>query len=156
MPEECGTELKFRGLLPGGASTDFIVEEHLDTGHGFCLPGQSRQPHGHWHHDRARRPYLSCRHDLEPDTFFRAGILRLLHALLERAGMGGSHSARRWKRAAASPAISTRLEFQTKMWAPGNTFCALAPGAAEPVQSALKYFREDFERHIREHRCPWS
>ena len=33
--------------------------------------------------------------------------------------------------------------------------CALAPGAAEPLQSALKYFREDFERHIREKRCPW-
>jgi len=28
-------------------------------------------------------------------------------------------------------------------------------GAAEPLQSALKYFREDFERHIREKRCPW-
>ena len=33
-------------------------------------------------------------------------------------------------------------------------FCALAPGAAEPLQSALKYFRDDFERHIREDRCP--
>jgi NADH-quinone oxidoreductase subunit F len=31
----------------------------------------------------------------------------------------------------------------------------LAPGAAEPLQSALKYFREDFENHIREHRCRW-
>jgi NADH-quinone oxidoreductase subunit F len=42
------------------------------------------------------------------------------------------------------------------MWAPGNTFCALAPGAADPLETALKYFRADFERHIREHRCPWS
>jgi NADH-quinone oxidoreductase subunit F len=25
----------------------------------------------------------------------------------------------------------------------------------EPLQSALKYFREDFERHIQEKRCPW-
>jgi NADH-quinone oxidoreductase subunit F len=23
------------------------------------------------------------------------------------------------------------------------------------LQSALKYFREDFERHLREKRCPW-
>jgi NADH-quinone oxidoreductase subunit F len=43
----------------------------------------------------------------------------------------------------------------TRWVAPGNTFCALAPGAAEPLQSALKYFREDFERHIKEKRCPW-
>jgi NADH-quinone oxidoreductase subunit F len=36
----------------------------------------------------------------------------------------------------------------TRMLGPGNTFCALAPGAMEPLQSALKYFREDFERYI--------
>jgi NADH-quinone oxidoreductase subunit F len=39
---------------------------------------------------------------------------------------------------------------------PGKTFCALAPGAVEPLQSGLKYFRADFERHIAERRCPWS
>jgi NADH-quinone oxidoreductase subunit F len=37
----------------------------------------------------------------------------------------------------------------------GHTFCALAPGAMEPLQSALKFFREDFERHITERGCPW-
>jgi NADH-quinone oxidoreductase subunit F len=49
-----------------------------------------------------------------------------------------------------------KLAYQTWFNAPGNTFCALAPGAAEPLQSALKYFRDDFERHIREKRCPWK
>jgi NADH-quinone oxidoreductase subunit F len=48
------------------------------------------------------------------------------------------------------------LERHSKLLAPGHTFCALAPGAVEPLQSALKYFREDFERHIKEQRCPWS
>jgi NADH-quinone oxidoreductase subunit F len=38
----------------------------------------------------------------------------------------------------------------------GMTFCALAPGAMAPLGSGLKRFREDFERHIREKRCPWS
>ncbi|MBN9931349.1 hypothetical protein HZD82_22850, partial [Pantoea agglomerans] len=28
---------------------------------------------------------------------------------------------------------------------PGKTFCAHAPGAVEPLQSAIKYFREEFE-----------
>ena len=28
-------------------------------------------------------------------------------------------------------------------------------GAVEPLESALKYFRDDFERHIAEKRCPW-
>jgi NADH-quinone oxidoreductase subunit F len=47
------------------------------------------------------------------------------------------------------------LSQMCKFLGPGNTFCALAPGAVEPLQSALKYFREDFERHIRDKRCPW-
>jgi NADH-quinone oxidoreductase subunit F len=47
------------------------------------------------------------------------------------------------------------LAFQTKFLAPGNTFCAFAPGAVEPLQSALKYFADDFRRHIDEQRCPW-
>jgi NADH-quinone oxidoreductase subunit F len=49
-----------------------------------------------------------------------------------------------------------RLALHTRLLRPGNTFCALAPGAVEPLQSALKYFRDDFERHIREKKCPWS
>jgi NADH-quinone oxidoreductase subunit F len=47
------------------------------------------------------------------------------------------------------------LEQQCGLMGPGHTFCALAPGAAEPLQSALKYFRDDFTRHIDDGRCPW-
>ena len=47
------------------------------------------------------------------------------------------------------------LIFQTEYNAPGNTFCALAPGAMEPLQSALKHFREDFEEHINNHDCKY-
>jgi NADH-quinone oxidoreductase subunit F len=53
------------------------------------------------------------------------------------------------------PGDLEKLEHHAKFLGPGCTFCALAPGAMEPLQSALKYFREDFERHIREKRCPW-
>ena len=48
------------------------------------------------------------------------------------------------------------LAQQCKLLGPGNTYCALAPGAVEPLQSAIKYFRDDFERHIREKKCPWE
>jgi NADH-quinone oxidoreductase subunit F len=53
------------------------------------------------------------------------------------------------------PGDLDRLSRHTKLLGPGHTFCALAPGAVEPLQSALKYFREDFERHIHDQRCPW-
>jgi len=54
------------------------------------------------------------------------------------------------------PGDLDKLAAQAKMWSPGNTFCALAPGAADPLGTAMKYFRADFERHIAEHRCPWK
>jgi NADH-quinone oxidoreductase subunit F len=47
------------------------------------------------------------------------------------------------------------LEMHTGFLGPGKTFCALAPGAMEPLESGLKLFREDFERHIDLKRCPW-
>jgi NADH-quinone oxidoreductase subunit F len=49
-----------------------------------------------------------------------------------------------------------RLAKHVTLLGPGLTFCALAPGAMAPLGSALKFFTEDFERHVREKRCPWS
>ena len=37
----------------------------------------------------------------------------------------------------------------TRQLGPGRTFCAHAPGAMEPLQSAIKFFREEFEAGIR-------
>ncbi len=47
------------------------------------------------------------------------------------------------------------LKFHTSYLGPGNTFCAHAPGAMEPLQSGLKYFYDDFVKHIHEKHCPW-
>jgi NADH-quinone oxidoreductase subunit F len=40
------------------------------------------------------------------------------------------------------------LEDMTRFLGPGKTFCPHAPGAMEPLQSALKFFRGEFERGI--------
>ena len=48
------------------------------------------------------------------------------------------------------------LEVHARRLGPGLTFCALAPGAMDPLQSALKHFRQDFERHLADRRCPWK
>jgi NADH-quinone oxidoreductase subunit F len=48
------------------------------------------------------------------------------------------------------------LELHADLLRPGHTFCSLAPGAMAPLQSALKYFRDDFVQHIGLGRCPWS
>jgi NADH-quinone oxidoreductase subunit F len=35
-----------------------------------------------------------------------------------------------------------------------RAFCALADGAVSPIQSTLKYFRDEYETHLRQGRCP--
>jgi hypothetical protein len=47
------------------------------------------------------------------------------------------------------------LEMHTRQLGPGLTYCALAPGAVEPLTGALRHFRGDFQRHIDEKGCPW-
>jgi NADH-quinone oxidoreductase subunit F len=146
--------VQFRGLLPGGASTDFLIDEQLDTPMDFDSVQKvgSRLGTGTMIVLDDRTCPVGMVHNLE--RFFaqescgwctpcRDGLpwtARLLQALEEGQGQPGDLK---------------RLELHCRLLAPGHTFCALAPGAVEPLQSALKYFREDFERHIREKRCPW-
>lgn len=146
--------LKFRGALPGGASTDFLVEEHLDiamdygsvqkagsrlgTGTAIVLDDQTC-PVGMVHNLEQFFAHESCGWC----TPCREGVPwteKLLRAIEQGQGQ---------------MADLDQLTRHTKLLGPGNTFCAFAPGAMEPLQSALKYFRADFERHIREQRCPW-
>jgi len=47
------------------------------------------------------------------------------------------------------------LQEMTTYMGPGNTFCALAPGAAEPLQSALKHYMPEFESHVA-HGCSYN
>jgi NADH-quinone oxidoreductase subunit F len=147
--------LKMRGFLPGGASTDFLVEQHLDikmdfnevqkagsrmgTGTMIVLDDQTCPVGMVWNLERffAQESCGWC----TPCWSGLNWASRLLGAIEEGRG---------------EPAHLDQLAYITRFVAPGNTYCALAPGAAEPLQSALKYFREDFERHISEKRCPWK
>jgi NADH-quinone oxidoreductase subunit F len=38
----------------------------------------------------------------------------------------------------------------------GKTICVLSDAAAMPIESYLKYFRDEFERHVRERACPFG
>ena len=37
-----------------------------------------------------------------------------------------------------------------------KAFCALADGAVSPIQSSLKYFRDEYVAHIEGRRCPFT
>lgn len=146
--------VKFRGLLPGGASTDFLTEEHLDvpmdfdeiqkagsrlgTGTMIVLDDQTCPVGMCWNleHFFAQESCGWC----TPCWSGLRYAARILKDMEDGRGQPGDIE---------------KLEYQAWFCAPGNTFCALAPGAVEPLQSAVKYFRSDFERHIQEKRCPW-
>src|SRR5918911_1072867 len=143
-----------RGVLPGGASTDFLVAEHLDVPMDFNAVQQAGSRLGTGTMIVLDDHTCPVGMVLNLEQFFaqescgwctpcRDGLpwtARILQAI--EAGQG-------------RPEDLELLTMHTKLLAPGNTFCALAPGAVEPLQSALRYFRDDFEQHIRDHRCPW-
>ncbi len=145
---------KFRGALPGGASTDFLLEEHLDvemdynsvekvgsrlgTGTVVVLDDQTC-PVGMVLNLEKFFAQESCGW-CTPCREGLPWVARILQAIEDGRGRMEDLDL---------------LSFHIRMLQPGNTFCMLAPGAAEPLQSALKYFRDDFEQHIREKRCPW-
>jgi len=145
---------QFRGVQPGGASTDFLTSDHLDVkmDYGSVQAAGSRLGTGTMIVLDDRTCPVGMMHNLE--QFFaqescgwctpcREGlpwVRDMLSALEEGHGEPGDLDI---------------LAEQCRRLGPGHTFCALAPGAVEPLQSALKYYWEDFERHIREKRCPW-
>ncbi|HZP89115.1 MAG TPA: NADH-quinone oxidoreductase subunit NuoF [Burkholderiales bacterium] len=147
--------VSFRGVLPGGASTDFLTEEHLDVLMDFTsLPAVgSRLGTGTMIVLDDRTCPVAMVRNLE--HFFaqescgwctpcRDG-LPWVESLLDDIERGRGRSE-----------DLELLEMHAQLLGPGHTYCAHAPGAVEPLQSALKHFREDFERHVREKRCPWT
>ncbi|MFN2167158.1 MAG: NADH-quinone oxidoreductase subunit NuoF [Anaerolineae bacterium] len=146
--------LHLRAFLPGGASTDLLLPGHLDTPMDFnSLPKVgSRLGTGtmvviddrtcivglvsnlmHFFAQESCGWCTPCREGLP-------WLAKILAAIERGQGQAGDIE---------------RLREHTRLLAPGHTFCALAPGAMEPLQSALNYFEDDFKRHIDEKRCPW-
>nr|WP_277346270.1 NADH-quinone oxidoreductase subunit NuoF [Solimonas marina] len=133
--------------LPGGASTDFLMPEHLDLPMDFdsISKAGSRMGTGLIMAVDQTANMVSLVRNLE--EFFarescgwctpcRDGLpwsVKMLIALEE--GRGRMEDIE-------------QLTKLTKALGPGRTFCAHAPGAMEPLQSALKFFRAEFEAGV--------
>ncbi len=144
-----------RGLLPGGASTDFLLPEHLHVRMDFdsVTKAGSRMGTGTVTVLDDRTCPVGFVHNLE--VFFRRESCGWCTPC--REGLPWiEKTLRAIETGAGDSADIGLLEEQCRLLGPGNTFCALAPGAVEPLQSALNYFREDFETHIRDRKCPWK
>jgi NADH-quinone oxidoreductase subunit F len=143
-----------RGILPGGGSTDFLLPRHLDVRMDFASVAAAGSRMG------------TGTVTVLDDRTCPVGFVHNLEAFFRRESCGWCTPCRDglpWIEKTLL-AIETGdgemqdidvLSQQCRLLGPGSTFCALAPGAVEPLQSALKYFREDFEKHIQERRCSY-
>jgi len=145
---------KFRGALPGGASTDFLVEEHLDVQMDFKTVAAAGS--------RLGTATMIVLDDKTCPVKFIHNIERFF--ALESCGWcTPCREGLPWVEKMLSSIENGTgkmeylglLDFNAKYMGPGNTFCAHAPGAAEPLQSGLKYFHDDFVQHINDKKCPW-
>ncbi len=146
--------LKFRGLLPGGASTSFLTEEHLNVKMDFASMAKAGSGLG------------TGTMIVLDDKTCPVGMLNNLESFFARSSCGWCTPCREglpWvanildamEKGEGKAGDIELLKEHTFLLESGHTFCALAPCAMNPLRSALKYFRDDFEIHITEHRCPW-
>lgn len=146
---------KLKGVLPGGASTDFLTVDHLDVKMDFnsvaaagsrlgtgtmVVLDDATCPVGFVHNLQHFFAQESCGWC----TPCREGLPWIEKLLLSLENGEGKEED------------IELLDLHTKLLGPGNTFCALAPGAMEPLQSAIKYFKEDFLDHVRRKKCPYD
>jgi NADH-quinone oxidoreductase subunit F len=147
--------LRFRGALPGGASTDFLTGAHLDVKMDFASVTKAGSRLG------------TGTMIVLDDRTCPVGMVANLEKFFAQESCGWCTPCREGLPWAAKVLQALEdgegrlqdidlLAQQCRLLGPGHTFCALAPGAAEPLQSAIKYFREDFERHVNEKGCPWK
>jgi NADH-quinone oxidoreductase subunit F len=148
---EDGYQLK--GFLPGGGSTDFLTPQHLDLAMDYGTIGKAGSRMG------------TGTMIILDDKTCPVGFVKNLMAFFAQESCGFCTPCRDglpWSTQVLDDIQNGRgrdedmdtLAMQVSyIGAIGNTHCALAPGAMEPLQSAMKYFPEAFEQHINGH-CP--
>ncbi|MFH0824640.1 MAG: NADH-ubiquinone oxidoreductase-F iron-sulfur binding region domain-containing protein [Pseudomonadota bacterium] len=146
--------VKFRAVQPGGASTEFLLEEHLDV------------PMDYDSVQKAGSRFGTGTMIVLDDRTCSVGMVHNLERFFAHESCGWCTPCREGLQWVAQTLFSIEngegrpedldiLDAHSNLLWLGRTFCALAPGAMEPLRSALTCFREDFERHIKEKRCPW-
>lgn len=147
---------QLRGFLPGGASTDFLVEEHLDLPMEYesIMKAGSRMGTGTM--------------IILDDRTCPVGMVANLLMFFARESCGFCTPCREglpWVHKLVVGIEEGRgkiedletLSRQGKfIGAIGNTHCAHAPGAIEPLASGLKFFADDFRQHIDKGHCPYG
>ncbi len=145
---------RLKAWTPGGSSTPMLTDEHLDVGLDFesvqsagsllgtgaiivmdetdCIVEATRRLVEFYAHESCGK-CTPCREG----TWWGTRVLGRI-----QSGFG------RQEDLPLLDDLGTNILFRA--------FCALADGAVSPIQSSLKYFRDEYEQHIRDARCPFA
>ncbi len=143
---------RFRAALPGGASTRFLGPDHMDTPLDFDSM-------------KAIKAFLGTGTAIVlDDKTCVVDMNRNLQKFFARESCGWCTPCREglpWleqmltdiELGRGMPGDIELLLHNAKLLGP-NSYCALALGAVQPLESSVDLFREDYEEHIRQKRCP--
>jgi len=145
---------RLKAWTPGGSSTPMLTDEHLDVGLDFesvqaagsllgtgavivmdetdCIVEATRRLVEFYAHESCGK-CTPCREG----TWWGSRVLGRIES-----GFGREEDL------PLLDDLGTNILFRA--------FCALADGAVSPIQSSLKYFRDEYEQHIRGGRCPFA
>ena len=146
--------LKLKGLLPGGASTDFLLPEHLDTPMDYesiAKAGSRLGTGGLIVLDDQNCPVAMVLNLLQ---FFAQESCGWCTPCRDGTPWAVEVLTRIENGEGCAEDLDTLANLCDFMWI-GKTHCALAPGAVEPLKSALRYFHDEFEQHIDGKCCPY-
>jgi NADH-quinone oxidoreductase subunit F len=143
-----------RAVLPGGASTGFILEPDLDVAMSF--PAMAAI---------GNRLGTGTAIVLDDRTCPIGFIANLQHFFAQescgwcapcRDGLPWvEQTLKSIEAGAGKPSDLALLSEMTENLGPGRTFCALAPGAMASLQTGLMFFKDEFENHIYARACSW-
>jgi NADH-quinone oxidoreductase subunit F len=143
---------RLKAWTPGGSSTPFLTEDHLDTPMDFdsvqaagsllgtkamivlderdCVVDATLRFTEFYAHESCGK-CTPCREG----TWWMSRVLKRVEL-----GYGRSEDIDLMKN------VGQNMLFKS--------FCALADGAVSPIDSSIKFFREEYEDHVRLGRCP--
>ncbi len=145
--------LRFKTCLPGGASTGFLPPQHYDVAMDFDALRQV-----------GNRLGTGAIMVIDHKTCLVAATLNLME-FFARESCGWCTPCReglpyirellaRIEKGQGEEWFIPTLERMSKHLY--RSYCALAPGAAAPLESLLAHFRDEVEEHIRTKRCPFK
>jgi NADH-quinone oxidoreductase subunit F len=145
---------RLKAVTPGGSSAPVLTEQHLDVTMDFeslaaagsmggsggvivmddtvCMVRVGEIVSRFYHHESCGQ----CTQCREGTAWLHKVLRRIEH------GQGRKED------------LDVLLDMCDNM--KGKTICVLSDAAAMPIESYLKYFREEFEAHIRERACPFA